>query len=211
MVKRARMTTSGSPLVAIGAALGAAVLLSACGQDRAPAPRLEIVGATLTTSDGQYDFRARSFYTDPDRKTYNLHLLAEPPGLQVWVAPFGLAARLQVWAEAPNKRVEFVMDNVFYESDFRDQQLLPAFEDEAHDRDGRPMATLIYVVPDDLAGLLYTMSGRTVFTEDAEDRIRNMRDVVHRFYFEFAVDGKPYVADLAFRLDVVMDTTEGVP
>lgn len=172
---------------------------------------MDVVRATLTTSDGQYDFRTRSFYTDPDRETYNLALLAEPPGLQVWVAPFGLTSKLQVWTESPDARVEFVKDNVFYEADFRDQRLLGASEDEAFDREGRPMATLIFDVPEDMEGLLYTMSGRTVFSDEAVDYIRSTREVVHRFYFEFAVDGKPYVADVAFRLDVVMDTTEGVP
>ena len=189
----------------------AAVLVGGCADDWAPAPKLEVVSATLTTSDGQYEFRARSFHTDPDRETYNLGLLATPPGLEIWVAPFGLTSRLQVWAESPDTEVEFVKDNVFYEADFRDQQLLSAFEDEAFDNEGRPMATLVYVVPEDLQALVYQMSGRVVFSDEAADYIRSTRDVVHRFYFEFAVDGKPYVADLAFRLDVVMDTTEGVP
>ena len=189
----------------------AAILLGACGDGRAPAPKLEIVNATLTTSDGQYDFRARSFHTDPDRETYNLGLLATPPGMEVWIAPFGLTSRLQVWTESAEAEVEFVIDNVFYEADFRDQQMLAASEGEATDQEGRPLPTLVYIVPDDLEGLVYTMSGRVVFSDEAADYIRSTRDVVHRFYFEFAVDGKPYVADVAFRLDVVMDTTEGVP
>ncbi len=188
-----------------------AALLGACGGDRAPAPTMEIVKATLTTSDGQYEFRTAAFHTDPDRETYNLGLLAEPPGLEVWIAPFGLTSRLQVWTESPDAVVEFVADNVFYEADFRDQQMLAAFEDEATDLEGRPLPTLIYSVPQRLQSLLYTMSGRAVFTDEAADRIRGMREEVHRFYFEFAVDGKPYVADVAVRLDVVMDTTEGVP
>ncbi len=187
-----------------------AVLLSACGDNRAPAPKMEVVSATLTTSDGQYEFRARSFHTDPDRETYNVGLLATPPGIEVWVAPLGLTGKLQVWTES-GAPVEFVEDNVFYEADYRDQQLLSAFEDEAFDHEGLPLPTLIYVVPDDLEGLVYQMSGRVVFSDEAADYIRSTRDVVHRFYFEFTVDGKPYVADLAFRLDVVMDTTEGVP
>ncbi len=186
-------------------------LLAACGGDRAPAPKMEIVSATLTTSDGQYEFRATAFHSDPDRETYNLGLLATPPGLEVWVAPFGLTSRLQVWTESPDAEVEFVIDNVFYEADFRDQRMLTAFEDEATDHDGRPLPTLTYTVPERLSGLLYTMSGRAVFTEDAAERIRSMGEEVHRFYFEFAVDGKPYVVDIAVRLDVVMDTTEGVP
>ncbi len=131
--------------------------------------------------------------------------------MEVWVAPFGLTSRLQVWTESPDAEVEFVMDNVFYEADFRDQQLLAAAEEEATDNNGRPLPTLGFTVPERLSGLLYTMSGRAVFSEEAADRIRGMRDEVHRFYFEFAVDGKPYVADIAVRLDVVMDTTEGVP
>ena len=188
-----------------------AALLSACGDNRAPAPRLEVVSATLTTSDGQYEFRARSFHTDPDRETYNLGLLATPPGLEVWVAPLGLTSRLQVWTESHDAEVAFVKDNVFYEADFRDQQMLDAFEDEAYDQEGRPMATLLYIVPDELEALVYQMSGRVVFPDESADYIRSTRDVVHRFYFEFAVDGKPFVADVAFRLDVVMDTTEGVP
>ncbi len=207
MVMRARLSMSGRSLLAVGAV----ILFGACADDQAPAPKLEIVSATLTTSDGQHEFAARSFHTDPERETYNLALLAEPPGLQVWVAPFGLTAKLQVWTESPDAEVEFVRDNVFYEADFRDQQLLGAFEDEAYDQQGRPMATLTYIVPDDLQGLVYTMSGRVVFTDEAADYIRSTRDVVHRFYFEFAVDGRPYVADVAFRLDVVMDTTVGVP
>lgn len=188
-----------------------AATLGACGDDRAPAPKMEIVNATLTTSDGQYEFRATAFHSDPDRETYNLALLATPPGLEVWVAPFGLTSRLQVWTESPDAEVEFVIDNVFYEADFRDQQMLAAFEDEATDRDGRPLPTLTFTAPQRVSSLLYTMSGRAVFSEEAADRIRGMRDEVHRFYFEFAVDGKPYVADIAVRLDVVMDTTEGVP
>ena len=189
----------------------AVALLGACGGDKAPAPKMAIVNATLTASDGQYEFRTISFPNDPDRGTYNLNLLAEPPGLQVWVAPFGLTSRLQVWTESPAAEVEFVIDNVFYEADFRDQQMLAASEEEARDQDGRPMPTLVFSVPEKLSSLLYTMSGRAVFTDEAADRIRQMRDEVHRFYFEFAVDGRPYVADIAVRLDVVMDTTEGVP
>ncbi len=188
-----------------------ALLLSACGDDRAPAPKMEVVSATLTTSDGQFQFRARSFHSDPDRETYNLGLLATPPGLEVWVAPFGLTSRLQVWTESPDAEVEFVIDNVFYEADFRDQQMLSAFEDEATDHEGRPLPTLTFSAPERLSRLLYTMSGRAVFTEEAAERIRSMGDEVHRFYFEFSVDGKPYVADIAVRLDVVMDTTEGLP
>lgn len=210
MAARARLTTTHSAGFAVHAFLLAA-LLTACGDNRAPAPTLDVVDATLTTSDGQYAFQARSFYTDPDRETYNLSLLAEAPGINVWVAPFGLTGQLQVWTESEGRRVEFVPDNAFYEADYQNQQLLHAFEDEAYDRDGRPMATLTYAVPDDLTGLLYTMSGRVVFSEDAAERIRNSEDTVHRFYFEFAVDGRPYVADVAVRLDVVMDTTEGVP
>ncbi len=187
------------------------VLLGACGSDRVPAPRMEVVNATLTTSDGQHEFRTQSFFTDPDRDTYNLALYAEPPGLQVWIAPFGLTSKIQVWTESEGAKVEFVIDNVFYEADYRDQQILGAYVDEAFDQEGRPMPTLIYFVPDELQGILYTMSGRIVFPDEAADYIRSTRDVVHRFYFEFAVDGKPYVADVAFRLDVVMDTTEGVP
>ena len=189
----------------------AALLLGACGDNRAPAPKMEVVNATLTTSDGQYPFRARSFHIDPDRETYNLGLLATPPGMEVWVAPFGLTSRLQVWTESPDSEVEFVIDNVFYESDFRDQQMLAAFEDEATDIDGRPLPTLTFSAPERVSSLLYTMSGRAVFSDEAADRIRDRGDEVHRFYFEFAVDGKPYVVDVAVRLSVVMDTLEGVP
>ena len=89
--------------------------------------------------------------------------------------------------------------------------MLAAFEEEATDRDGRPLPTLVYSVPERLSSLLYTMSGRAVFSDEAADRIRDMGDEVHRFYFEFAVDGKPYVVDVAVRLSVVMDTLEGVP
>ncbi len=192
------------------ALLIASSILVAC-IERAPAPKLEVVQATLTTSDGQYEFRARSFYTDPDRDTYNVALLAEPPGLRVWVKPFGLSGTLMVYSESPDTEVEFVLDNVFYEADYRDQQLLGTFVDETVDRNGQPVPTLNYIMPEKLHALVYTMSNSVVFTEEAADRIRTMRDEVHRLYFEFAVDGQPYVADIAVRLDVVMDVTEGIP
>ncbi len=205
MSERSQARAYGGLLTAIAAMLA----IAGCAE-RSPAPRLEIVEATLTTSDGQYEFRARSFYWDADRDTYNLTLLAAAPGLRVWVAPFGLTSKMQVWSES-QADVEFVTDNVFYEADYRDQRMLAAFEDEAFDSEGRPLPTLIYIVPDRLQNLLYTMSSAVIFTDEAADRIRSMRDEVHRFYFEFAVDGKPYVADIAIRLDVVMDVAVAVP
>ena len=204
-----RTSAIASPAIALVALIAsAALLLSACGERR-PAPQLEIVNATLTTSAGQFDFRTESRHSNKDADTWNLTLVAEPPGLRVAVLPAGLTGLLMVSAESDSPDVSFVYESTFYELNFRDQQLLSTRDAMVSDREGRMIPAIHFTLPEQLDGLI--APDDTTLRSPSADRIRAMKDDVHRLYFEFAVDGAPHVVDVAFRLDVGTDWDVAVP
>ena len=185
-----------------------AVLLAACAERR-PAPQLKIVDATLTSSNGEFEFRTLSRHSNEDADTWNLRLIAEPPGLLVTVSPTGQSGLLMVSGDGNTPEVSFVYDNAFYELNFRDQQMLATRDAEVSNMEYERIPAIHFTLPEILDGLI--APDDTTLRSRSADRIRAMKDDVHRLYFEFAVDGAPYVVDVSFRLDVGADWDVAVP
>lgn len=125
------------------------------------------------------------------------------------VLPTGLTGLLMVSGDGESPEVSFVYDNAFYELNFRDQQMLATRDAAVSNREGQKIPAIHFTLPEQLDGLI--APDDTTLRSQSADRIRAMKDDVHRLYFEFAVDGTPHVVDVRFRLDVGTDWDVAVP